>query len=250
MDESGAYGQVGHLIDKQIRQWELRRRLAEYGGEMARRELAHLSEGPWVTISKQLGCRGTVLAKRLAERLGWQIFDKEILEAISRETHTRDRILSALDEHAVGAFKEYVAHLIVPDHLAQAAFVHEMVKVIWALGRHGRAIVLGRGANWVLDPRFGLRVRAVASLESRIARLTEIEKLDRAAAERRIREDDAAKAAFVRKFYNRDIEDPLGYDLVLNMDAMDISVAADIALAALRHKLESGPEREREESAP
>ncbi len=232
---------VEKVIERQIRQWELRRKLAEEGGASAVAGLAHLSEGPYVTCSKQLGCGGTLVARKLAERLNWQIFDREILEAIARETHTRDKILSSLDERDVGTFTDYVAHLFVPDHLARTAFIHEMMKVIWAIGRQGHAILVGRGANWILDPRFGLRIRVIADMPRRIRRVMENEGVDAESASRRIKDDDAARVAFIRKVYRREIDDPLGYDVVVNTGTLDIDLAVEVTLTALRRKLEAAP---------
>ncbi len=228
---------IERLIQRQIQQWDLRRRLAEEGGEAARREIAHLPEGPWISFAKQLGSGAGRIAQILGGKLGWQIFDKEIVEAIALETHTRERILSRLDEKAVGRFDDLLSQLVVPDHLDQITFLQEMGKVIWALARQGHVILLGRGANWFLDARYGLRVRAVAPCETRAKRVAEREGIGRQEAERRVRETDAARAAFIRQVYHRDIDDPLGYDLVLDTGALDVEAAAETVHSTLRRKL-------------
>ena len=61
---------IESLIDRQIRLWEVRRRLAEEGGEVAKRELVHLRFGPWLTVSRQVGAGGTALAERIAHAAG------------------------------------------------------------------------------------------------------------------------------------------------------------------------------------
>ncbi|MBZ5638188.1 MAG: cytidylate kinase-like family protein [Acidobacteriia bacterium] len=228
---------IERLIQRQIREWDLRRRLAEEGGEAARREIAHLPEGPWVAIAKQLGSDARRIAKALGGKLGWQLFDKEIVETIALETHTRERILSRLDEKAVGRFDDLLSELVVPNHLDQLTFLREMGKVIWALARQGHVILLGRGANWFLDPRYGLRVRVVAPFDTRVARVSERERIGPKEAASRVRETDASRAAFIRQVYHRDIDDPLGYDLVLNTEALDIETAAETVHGTLRRKL-------------
>lgn len=226
-----------HLLDRQANLWELRKRLAIEGGEPARRELAHLQEGPWITISKSLGVDWEPLAGRLADQLGWQIYDREILESISGETHTRQAILARLDEHDVGWLEDTLRRLAVPDDPGQRAFLDHMVRVIVTLGRQGRTILVGRGANWILDSAYGLRVRLVAPLEARVERVAAKEKLAPARARARIEEDDAARARFIRQTYGRDVGDPTGYDIVLNMGSLSPEAASDAALAALRRKL-------------
>ena len=73
------------LIDRQVSLWESKK-----GLQVERRgTLAHRSEGPWITISTQLGAGGVELAKGLGARLLWQVFDKEILGEIAKNTNTR-----------------------------------------------------------------------------------------------------------------------------------------------------------------
>jgi len=223
------------LIDRQVSLWESKK-----GLQVERRgTLAHRSEGPWITISTQLGAGGVELAKGLGARLLWQVFDKEILGEIAKNTNTREKVLSRLDDHAVGAFEEYVTHLFVPGNLGRSAYVLEMMRVVWAIARQGQAIMLGRGANWLLDPRYGLRVRAIAPVEKRIEWLTRTQAMSAADAIRRVEEDNADRARFTRQVYKQDIDNPLGYDLVVNLGTLDLEPAVELVAAALSHKLKA-----------
>lgn len=227
------------IIERQAAFWEMRRRVSEEGGEAAKRALVHLSEGPWITVSKQQGSGGVDLANALAQSLNWQVFDREILASIARQTHTRKAILDRLDEHAVGSFNDYLSQLLVPDALSRAGYLQEMMRVVWGLARQGSAVILGRGANWLLTPRFGLRLRVVAPMELRVARVVADSGIDRAEAAKRLRQHDDEQIAFVRQVFDRDINDPLGYDLILNLGAVELAAAGRIARNALREKLES-----------
>jgi cytidylate kinase len=224
---------LGSLIDRQVSLWESKK-----GLQVERRGmLAHLPEGPWITISTQLGAGGPELARGLGARLGWQVFDKEILGEIAKSTNTREKVLSRLDDHAVGAFEDYVTHLFVPGNLGRSAYVLEMMRVLWAIARQGQAIMLGRGANWLLHPQYGLRVRAIAPVEKRVEWLTRTQGMSAADAIRRVEEDNADRARFTRQVYKQDIDNPLGYDLVVNLGALDLEPAVELVVAALSHKL-------------
>jgi len=230
---------VDRLLERQAKRWEVSRRLGEQGGEAARRALVHLAEGPWLTISRQIGSRGEETAKTVAERLDWPLYDREILATIARETHTKERIISRLDEHAVGHLNDLLRNLVVPDDMGQARFLTEMARVVWTLAREGEVIVLGRGANWILNPRFGVRVRLVAPLDVRVSRVAEREGIDLPAADKRVRGHDAEQQAFIRQAFGKQIEDPLGYDLVLNVEHLGPEAAASTIVTLLRTKLEA-----------
>ena len=230
---------IEKILERQARYWDVRERIAAEGGESARRAMAHLAEGPWITISRQTGALGQELARRLADELHWQAFDKEILSAIAENSHTREAVLSRLDEEATGTVKDYLSQMVVPGDPGQAAYLEHMVRVVWGLARQGNAIILGRGANYFLDPRFGLRVRLIAPFDARVERVARREGLAPRDAAERVRRNDAGQAAFIRQVYGREIDDPAGFDLVLNMGALEVGTAAGAILAALRHKLQA-----------
>lgn len=232
---------LGHLIDRQVLLGELKQRSQGEGSPSVRDALGHHSNGPWVTISTQLGAGGVELAQGLSARLGWQVFDKEIVQEIAKNTHTREAILSRLDGHAVGAFEDYVSHLFVPGHVDHSAYVLEMMRVVWAIARHGQAIMLGRGAHWLLDARYGLRVRAIAPVDKRVEWLKRTQAMSTAEAIRRVEADGADRARFIQQIYKQDIDDPLAYDLVVNLGALGLEAAVEIVTSALSSKLASAP---------
>lgn len=231
--------QVESLIDRQMKLWEVRRRLAEEGGKVARRELVHLKQGPWLSVSRQFGSGGGGVAQRVAESLGWQVFHKEIVASIARDERNRDRVLSRLDERAVSALSDWLNHLLVPESVDRISYVREMMEVMWAVARQGRAVLLGRGANWLLDPCCGLRVRILAPLRKRVSAVAAAKGMDQGEAEKRVREMDEQKAAFIRQVYGESIDDPLGYDLVVNMGELQPAAAVEVIHAALREKLDA-----------
>jgi len=229
---------IESIIERQAAFWEVRRRAAAEGGEEARRTFAHLSEGPWITVSRQWGAGGRELAEALAGKLGWQVFDREILHSIAEQTHRREAILERLDEHAIGTFNDYLAQMVVPDTLSRAGYLAEVARVVWGVARQGNAIILGRGANWLLHPRFGLRLRVIGSMETRVARLAELEAADPRSVESRLSRHDEEQAAFIRQTFGREIDDPAGYDLVINLQSLGPECAAKIAYTAIRCKLD------------
>ena len=230
---------IEKIIERQARFWEVRERIAEEGGEAARRALAHLAEGPWISISKQWGSGCQELARKLAGELHWQWFDKDILSAIAQHTHSCEEILSRLDEHAIGGINDYMAQMVVSEDPGQAAYLQQMVRVVMGLAKQGNAIIVGRGANFYLNPHFGLRVRLVAPLEARVARVAAMEGLSQISAGPLVERHDAEQAAFIRQVFGRDIDDPLGFDLVLNMGGLDEDTAVHAVLASLRQKLQA-----------
>ena len=225
------------LIDRQVRLWEVRGRLAEVGGAAARRQLVHLEQGPFLTVSRQLGSGGGAFARDVADRMGWQVYDRAILSEIAEHRHLRERVVRRLDERAVGWISEWVNHLLVPESLPQAAFAKDVSEIVCAVARQGNAVIVGRGANWLVDPRFGIRIRVIAPLERRVEYVRRTASLEADEAEARIREHDAETERYIHRTFGRPIDDPLGYDLLLNTAHLDVDDAVDVVCHALRRKL-------------
>ena len=229
---------LDRIIERQISTWDSQERSREKTGKRVVGDLRPRGNGPWVTVSSQLGSGGVELGASIAARLAWQVFNRELLQAIAERMHVREKVLSRLDGHAIGAVQDYLDHLFVRDHPGRPAYLREMVGVLWTVAREGHAVIVGRGANWLLDPGDGLRVRVIAPASLRAERLVRRETLSPADAERRIRADDADRAAFIRQAFHKDIDDALGYDLVINRGTLEHEAAVESVLVAIARKLE------------
>jgi len=107
------------------------------------------------------------------------------------------------------------------------------MKVIGAIGKHGSAIIVGRGANFVVPPQNRLRLRIVAPQNVRIANVARAFDVKTEDARRHIIRTESDRRAFIRKYFNADITDPINYDLVINTGELEIDKAVKAVIAAL-----------------
>jgi len=219
------------LADRQGRFTEIRRRATD--DPSGRTQV----EGPWIALSRELGSGGGELAVQVGAALGWRIYDREILRAVAAETRRDEWTLERFDEKGVRPFGEYIAPLIMPTDPGQSRYLVDLTRVVRRLGREGRAVLVGRGANFILDPARGLRVRAVAPAADRAEALTHDLGLTPDEARRRIEASDAAQREFVWQAFQREIGDPAGYDLVVHPRSLGLPAALAAILAAARAKL-------------
>jgi cytidylate kinase len=77
-----------------------------------------------------------------------------------------------------------------------------------------------------------LRIFVTASPATRTKRLGAAEGLDEAQAARRIKDSDAGRGDYLKRFYSVDRESPTDYDLVVNTDLLSIDEAAEIVAGA------------------
>ena len=221
------------LADRQGRLTEMRRRATKDPSAGPAQ-----AEGPWIALSRELGSGGGELAVQLGEALGWRIYDREILQAVAAETRRDEWTLERFDEKGVGSFGEFIAPLILLTDPGQSRYLVDLTRVVRRLGREGHAVLVGRGANFILDPAHGLRVRAVAPAADRAEALAHDLGLTLDEARRRIAASDTAQREFVQQAFGREIQDPAGYDLVVNPRALGLPAALAAILAAARAKLD------------
>lgn len=190
-----------------------------------------------VTISRQLGSGGRQIAEVLAETLGWPLWDKEILGLLvaeSQQGYSR-RMFESVDEKAQGAVDAFASSLV--GDMNEPIYLHLLPRAILAIAEQD-AIVLGRGAHLVL--RGALRIRVVASTETRLDNLVRREGIAPQIARKQIAESDRERAQFLRDFAVRlgkkGPEGETGYDLVINMDRISVQEAVDLILFTLQRQ--------------
>ena len=107
------------------------------------------------------------------------------------------------------------------------------MKVIHVIGKHGRAVIVGRGANFILPLQERFSVRVVAPLEVRVQNVTREYSVSENDAKRRILRRESRRRAFVRQSFHEDIADPLNYDLSLNTGKLSIKSAVNAVIGAI-----------------
>jgi cytidylate kinase len=187
-----------------------------------------------VTISRQPGSNGRKVAKLLGDELGLQLFGSVIIDQVAQNAQISRQAVESLDERGHGFVENLLASLPGSGGLTDLEYIEHLAKILLTIHQHGDAVILGRGANFVVPPARSLRVRFVAPLALRIANVMEEFEVDEDEARRRIKTVASDRRRFVRLYFDEDIDDPGGYDLVINDARVSPARAVAIIAAALR----------------
>jgi cytidylate kinase len=222
-------GEDSRLVDQRVTESLIRLRSIE---ELQKRERMR-AVLPVVTISRQMGAGGTEVAQKLLEILGepWRIWDQQIIDAIANHAEVRKEIVQSLDEQAQNEIDTVVKSLLGVGGIEAPGYRRHLAEVLLTIARAGFAIVLGRGANFLL--RRALNVRLKASMPVRIQRVMQKMNLSRQQAEHAVRESDKKREAFVRQMFGRDIDEEGVYDMVIYTDDLSPEGVARIIHTAL-----------------
>jgi cytidylate kinase len=228
------------MVDNAVRHWEARRQAARQQGPA-------LKSGRALTIalSREVGTLGTAAAQEVGRRLGWQVYDHELLERIAQEMGVRAALLESVDERQQGWLTESISALLTPHFggkpsavVCETVYVRRLIETILALGIHGECVIVGRGAAFILPRETTLRVRLVAPPKVRIAVLSRKLEISAKDAARQIRTTDRERHKFVKDHFFRDPAAPQNYDLVLNTARASTGAIATLIVAAL-HELQT-----------
>jgi hypothetical protein len=225
----GYAGEPGRAraVERQMQYWELAR---------AQRLALPVESRPeiedFVCISRQAGIDGREVASAVAERLGWPLFDREVLDLMAGDDAARRRLYEAVDERDFKWWEAAMSPWVV-GHFVQDDYFHRLCDAVLMLARQGRCVFLGRGANRILPAGHGLRVRLLASLESRARALAAAKPLlTLAEARETLVAEDRARAEFFRRRFRSDQDDPSGYDLVLDLERWSEPESTELILEA------------------
>jgi cytidylate kinase len=202
-----------------------------------------------VCISHATGSGGSEVGRLVAERLGFRYVAEDIIAQaaakggvdpgdLADEERRKSWLARALDEFGRGASGEAWALLgPMPPAPGQASSGEELRalirEAIEETAAQGKAVIVAHAASHAIGRREeALRVLVTASAGTRAARLCEAEKLEEAAGSRAVKDADAARADYLRRFHDVDDEQPTHYDLVVNTDQLSLEQAAELVSSA------------------
>jgi hypothetical protein len=228
-------GNVDHFVNRQILLWQEERKIAERKGIEGKSV-----QQPMVCVSREYGARGAEMGRMMAEQLGFRFYSQELIHDVAQAAQVRDQLVESLDERVQDSISAWVSGLIKRGVFAPSDYLRNLSKVVLTLGRHGKGVVVGRGAHFLLDPQVTLRVRVIAPIELRMARIAARDGLSRDDARAKILRIDGERIAFNKQHYGADISDPSHYDLMVNAGTLGIEGAADLTVRAFRTRFTQG----------
>jgi cytidylate kinase len=186
-----------------------------------------------IALSREAGARGGTIARRVGRKLGWQVYDQELLEYMAQEAIVTQGVLDAPATPTDWA--EARLQQLIRDHaLSDHPTIVNLARVVLALGAQGQAVLIGRGAGCILPRETTLNVRVIAPLHERIAYMGQWLRLTVEEATERVRLRDERRTEFVVNNFHRDPNDIHQYDVILNSSLLGEDVCAELIAQAAR----------------
>ncbi len=209
-----------------------------------------------ITISRQYGSGGDELAARVSERLGYRYLNKALMAEVAAEMNlSRGKFVDfSEDTYQMHGFLERLfgasqtishieainldqpgALMEVVERLDETECITLVQRVIQTAYEWDNVVILGRGGQAILqDKPDVLHVRVQAPLDARVQRLSQRTHSNLGGAQDKAIKSDRASAAYLKRFYGIDWDDPMLYDLIINTGKLSLDTAVDMVTRAVQ----------------
>ena len=202
---------------------------------------------PAVTISAGYGAGGSPVARAVAERLGYPLLDRAISSAVAERLQVTpaeaeegsvkrsfvERFFGVLAPQVGGGVLEPADGGMSVLPAQEAAQFREQAEAIVREALPGGVVVLGRAGSAMLSGNTDvLRVRLFGPKAARAAHAAQAEGIDVETAAKQLPGIDRARAHYVRRLYECDIDDPALYHLQLDSTALPLDACVDVIVRA------------------
>ncbi len=208
---------------------------------------------PVVTIRGSTGSGAHEIGHQVAALIGGDYVDRQVIAEVAEllkrpeeQVEAKEKIPARLFERIVDPLRRVLSRSgkiesaytrTVDGPLNDAEYISALEAVIRDLALELNMVIVGRGSQYILrNNRSVLHVLVVAPIEDRLGRVMADMRIERQEALRHIEENDASRRAFVEKFFHKEVEDPLLYDLVINTRYLTVDVAARLIANAAAEK--------------
>lgn len=180
-----------------------------------------------ITVEREYGSGGANIARQIAEKLGWKLWDQDITSEIARVAKVDPKAARICDERVdsllsrlfrVYARGSYERSLPVGESKAfnTDRMFSILEDVVVRLANEGRCVIVGRGSPFFLRDRADVfRVFVYAPLEEKIRRVMALGKTEKEARQL-VEEIDRERATFIRHYFNTEWPHRPLYHLMVN----------------------------------
>lgn len=183
--------------------------------------------GPYITISREAGAGGTHVARLVAEQLGWDVLDKELLDFMTARYKLPRDLLEYVDETRADFVHDALRTAFSRRTVSQSSYLLHLERTLYLAAMHGRVVIVGRAAHCILPRGSGMAVRIVAPREKRIAWTIARRAMNEAQAAKLVDQVDAGRDELCKYYFHSDNCDAHLFDLVINAERLSATAIAE-----------------------
>jgi len=223
---------VGIMAEAQARRWELRQTWPWK---------ALPGACPVVTIARELDDQEPALGRSLAQRLGFSYWDRELVLDLAGLLDNDTAASIIVDDRTRDAIATFLEPALPSQQAVPEDYTDRVHLILVSIVRRGGAVIVGRGAQLLVDPGHALRVDFVASFEPCACELETQKRTAFETARHLILSGDRDHALLVLEAMEHAIGDPAHFDVIVNSGTYERERAISLVLMAYFAKFGDWP---------
>ncbi len=224
---------AAELAGRYIREWDEKRIGKEEKGSA-------IKMPPTICFSRKIGVGALEVADILAEKIGYKVVDREILEYIANQAKLSEKTVAIFDERYPGKLSEFLSLAFGEKAFIKSDYARHLFGAVCSIAGLDPTIFVGRGAHLLLPRDRVLAVRFICSNGHRIRRLARILDVKEKESESKLELIDKGQKDFFKRVYGKKDASPYEFDIVINCDYIaEPQWAAEIVALAFNKKFGS-----------
>jgi cytidylate kinase len=208
---------MSNAIPESIAEQIIAEKIQEWNDNRKRAKKSQTEDHHFIAIARDFGCHEEEIIPRLEGALGWRVYGRDLINHIAEREELSRNFLETLDEKKQTQVDDWINYLIHSGAILQKDYVLRISRLMEAIVRNENAILLGRGANYILKGRKeGLRVKLTAPFENRVENIMEVRDITSIAAQQLIRKMDIERTEFINAYFKVDSTDGSEFDIAFN----------------------------------
>ena len=197
-----------------------------------------------ITIARGFGSGGRTIGKALADELGINYYDKELLKLVSQSTGINEQMFSQVDEKLKGTVIWKVAQNVYrgenlgkqnEDYAMNISMFNYTARVLTEIAERESCVVIGRCADYILRGNENvIRIFVHASEDTCVRNVSEKSSMTDSEIRQFIEKTDRNRAEYYKYFTGGDWKDATNYDLCIDTDKMTVRQSIDVIKAYMK----------------
>jgi cytidylate kinase len=218
------------IISEKIKEWE--------ANKNQETKVEETKSNPFLTVSRDFGCREEMIIPALEKELGWQVYGKDLLNFVVEREGVSRAVLETLDEKRKGDAYDWVNYILGTGAIIQKDYVLKITHLMKTIVLQESAIILGRGGNHILKNKpKGLRIKITAPLNERISHISQIREMSLEDAKDLVQQMDNDRQDFIDIYFHENKQDIEDFDLVFNTNSFTDNAICKITHLAMNERV-------------
>lgn len=191
-----------------------------------------------ITIAREFGSLGRPIAKKMAELLGIEFYDRDIVEVTAKNMNLPESLVGNMEEKSGGlGFMRFP--LGKSDKDTQDKIFAEQTKVIQEVSDQESCIIVGRCSDYILrNNKNCIKIFIYAPYEARLKNCIDVLHMGREQAKKMIDQVDKAREGYHKKYAGFSQADPRYKDIMIDSSLLGVEGTAEALVDIIQRKLD------------